>query len=100
MMGHKICFCEEIWIIIPKLTLLLLLIWSTDNISFYAEIWQIVHVTFSYLSTGNCHFFLKFKVFNIPSVAQNCSIKPQQDVVMVTLCFVMNFSISFFFFGF
>ena len=29
MMGCKICFHEEIWIIIPKLTLLLLLIWST-----------------------------------------------------------------------
>ena len=29
MMGHKICFNEEIWIIIPKLSLLLLLIWST-----------------------------------------------------------------------
>ena len=28
MMGHKICFSEEIWIIIPKLSLLLLLIWS------------------------------------------------------------------------
>ena len=29
MMGHKICFNEEIWIVIPKLSLLLLLIWST-----------------------------------------------------------------------
>ena len=28
MMGHKICFYEEIWVIIPKLSLLLL-IWST-----------------------------------------------------------------------
>ena len=25
-------------------------------------------------------FFLKFKVFNVPSVARNCSIVPQQDV--------------------
>ena len=31
MMGHKICFSEEIWIIIPKLSLLLLLIWSPEN---------------------------------------------------------------------
>ena len=30
MMGHKICFHEEIWIIIRYLSLLLLLIWSTD----------------------------------------------------------------------
>ena len=30
MMGHKICFSEEIWPIIPKLSLLLLLIWSPD----------------------------------------------------------------------
>ena len=28
MMGHKICFYEEIWIIIPKLSLLPLRIWS------------------------------------------------------------------------
>ena len=31
MMGHKICFSEEIWPIIPKLSLLLLLIWSPDS---------------------------------------------------------------------
>ena len=30
MMGHKICFSEEIWPIIPKLSLLLLLIWSPE----------------------------------------------------------------------
>ena len=29
MMGDKICFYDEKWIIIPKLSLLLLLIWST-----------------------------------------------------------------------
>ena len=29
MMGHKICFYGEIWLIIPKLSLLLPLIWST-----------------------------------------------------------------------
>ena len=32
MMGHKICFCGEIWLIIPKLSLLSLLIWSTVNV--------------------------------------------------------------------
>ena len=31
MMGHKISFYEEIWLFIPKLSLLLLLIWSTVN---------------------------------------------------------------------
>ena len=30
MMGHKICLCGKIWLIIPKLSLLPLLIWSTD----------------------------------------------------------------------
>ena len=30
MMAHKICFSEEIWIIIHKLSLLLLLIWSPN----------------------------------------------------------------------
>ena len=29
MMGHKICLNGEIWLIIPKLSLLPLLIWST-----------------------------------------------------------------------
>ena len=29
MMGHKICFYGDIWVIIPKLSLLLLLIWRT-----------------------------------------------------------------------
>ena len=29
MMGHKICFYGEIWLIIPKLSLLPLLMWST-----------------------------------------------------------------------
>ena len=32
MMGHKICFYEEIIIIIPKLSLSLLLIWSPGYI--------------------------------------------------------------------
>ena len=36
MMGHKICFYEEIWIIIPKLSLLLLLIWSTVRVKLFA----------------------------------------------------------------
>ena len=29
MVGHKICFYGEIWLIIPKLFLLPFLIWST-----------------------------------------------------------------------
>ena len=33
MMGHKICFYEEILIIIPKLSLLLLLIWSPEKVT-------------------------------------------------------------------
>ena len=32
MMGHKICFSGEMWLIIPKLSLLPLLIWSTEII--------------------------------------------------------------------
>ena len=30
MVGHKICLYGEIWLIIPKLSVLPLLIWSTD----------------------------------------------------------------------
>ena len=31
MMGHKICLYGEIWLIIPKLSLLSLLIWRTGQ---------------------------------------------------------------------
>ena len=40
MMGHKICFHGEIWLIIPKLSLLSLLIWSTvyaNTLQIFAE---------------------------------------------------------------
>ena len=30
MVGHKICFYREMWLIIPKLSLLFLLTWSSD----------------------------------------------------------------------
>ena len=30
MMGNNMCFKGVIWLVIPKLSLLLLLIWSTD----------------------------------------------------------------------
>ena len=33
MMGHKICFYEKICLMIPKLSQLPLLIWSTDDIN-------------------------------------------------------------------
>ena len=36
MMGHKTCFHGEIWLIIPKLSLLPLLIWSSDAFKRYA----------------------------------------------------------------
>ena len=35
MVGHKICFYGEILLIIPKLSLLPLLIWSTGQITFF-----------------------------------------------------------------
>ena len=31
MMGHKICFYAEIWLIIPKLSLIPLPIWTTGE---------------------------------------------------------------------
>ena len=34
IMGHKICFYGEIRLIIPKFSLLPLLIWSTDDSMF------------------------------------------------------------------
>ena len=33
MMGHKICFYGKIWITIPKLSLLILVTWSTAETS-------------------------------------------------------------------
>ena len=86
MMAHKICFSEEIWTIIPKLSLLLLLIWSpaelqkrwsfegkseisdpeTDNseIQNYSKILSIAFVLFTAGKLNNksgpscCHFIL------------------------------------------
>ena len=37
MRGHKICFNGEMWIIIPKLSMLPLLIWSTGNLHFIED---------------------------------------------------------------
>ena len=45
MMGHKICFYGKIWLIIPKLSLLPLLIWSTAY-------------TFQYYVAGHSSSFL------------------------------------------
>ena len=33
MMGHKVCFYTEICIIIPKLSLLPILIWNTETVT-------------------------------------------------------------------
>ena len=44
MSGHKIYFYQEIWLIIPKLSLLLLLIKSTDDLGsfkFFSTIFQL-----------------------------------------------------------
>ena len=47
-------------------------------------------------------FFIKFKVFNVSSVARNCSIVPLQDVEkrLENFFFLFLFVISFFFFFF
>ena len=34
MRSHNICFCGEIWRIIPKLSLISLLIWSSEHVLF------------------------------------------------------------------
>ena len=49
MVGHKICFYGEMWLIIPELSLLLLLIWSSDirtskyNKFFICSKWKIYY---------------------------------------------------------
>ena len=37
------------------------------------------------IGEDNYGFFLKFKVFSVPSVAWNCSIVPQQNVIISSL---------------
>ena len=39
-------------------------------------------------------FFLKFKVFNVPLVARNCSIVPQQDILDKIPCFFFFFCLG------
>ena len=43
MMGHKICFYGEIWLIIPKLSLLPLLIWSIGHVVVVVALLFYVH---------------------------------------------------------
>ena len=47
MMGHKICFYREMWLIIPKLSLLTLLIWSTGVAVFGT--WHVFSPIIAYL---------------------------------------------------
>ena len=62
MMGYKICFYGEMWIIIPKLSLLLLLIWSTG--SHVRQLGHLHHAFFalwwSTLRGKNCPTSCKF----------------------------------------
>ena len=48
MMGHKICVNEIRWVVIPKLSLLPLLVWST-----------VIESDVSYFITGLSHPFLR-----------------------------------------
>ena len=65
-MGHKICFSEEIWLIIPKLFLLPLLIWSTVSTLlrypfFLTNLWQIWEDNFpNTVQTGLWLFLVSF----------------------------------------
>ena len=52
MTGHKICFYGEIWLIIPKFSLLPLLIWSTVNSYFFKGISSASSIYVSHLYGG------------------------------------------------
>ena len=72
MMGHKICFNGEIRLIIPKLSLLPLLIWSTkyyDILNNYFSIWD---TTYSISETLLQYFFsYKTEFFSFQNNPQN-----------------------------
>ena len=57
MMGHKICFYGEVWIVIPKLSLLPLLIWCT-GISACSLCHVLSHFN-KFLSSANKYLFEK-----------------------------------------
>ena len=63
MMGHIICFYREMWLIIPKLSLLPLLIWSTGVAVFGT--WHVFPLL--YLAWAWCSLFTEagqiFKLF-------------------------------------
>ena len=52
--------------------LMLLIVYNLDKIIISAN-------RRNEISLGLTFFFLNFKVFNVPSVARNCSVVPQQD---------------------
>ena len=62
MMGHKLCSDEEIWLIIPKLPLLPLLIWSTD-----IKLHSMVYISLV------CVFFFCIKRINFSDLSLLCA---------------------------
>ena len=67
MMGHKICFYDEIWRIIPKLAQLPRLIWSTGVLSVKKAGFQDEdsnhQVTLLQYSTSNTYIYLSYILF-------------------------------------
>ena len=59
MMGHKICFYGEIWLVIPKLSLFLVLIGSPE---------RAIVITFNLVSVVVLALLTLHQVFRLSSV--------------------------------
>ena len=55
MMGHKICFYGDIWLIIPKLSLLPLLLWSSVSDAVVIKVLQLLGLQLPGLPDLNCY---------------------------------------------
>ena len=71
MMGHKIWFYGEIWLIIPKLSLLPLLIWSTDIRCLFYMLCQATDIILNWQEL--CLFILSFCTQNNQNWNFGCS---------------------------
>ena len=66
-MGHKICFYGEIWLIIPKLSLLSLLIWSTESP-------LLIRRPHSIKATNAIYIIQRYDINDMEKLSRNCSV--------------------------
>ena len=85
MIGHKICLMEKIWKIIPKLSLLPFLSWSTDEAGYFCT------SLFLFIGMGvPCHAYHAGMTPKARSQAHKKFVNDVIQVVVATVAFGMG----------